>query len=597
MTPPRARPLYFGEGRELAFGFLHEPEPDRARGPGVIICPPFGWDDICTYRPRRDWAERLAAGGRPVLRFDFPGTADSGGGPRDPDLVESWTASVAAAARQLRELTGVGRVVAIGTGVGGLIAVRAAAEGAAVDDFVLWSVSARGKTLVREVRAFAKLELRESRERVEESPDAVAEGGMEATGFLLTAETLADLEAIDLTETSLPGASDRRVLLLQRESIEVDKRLRAHLESEGAQVTVEPGPGYNEFIEEPQLARPPEEIFRTVENWLDERPEPADLRFGAALTEEAEVDSGAVRERPVAIHLADGRELFGVMAEPARGPRADLCALLLNPGALRRIGSGRMWVEIARRWAAKGVPTLRLDMTGIGDSDGNAEQYADTGALYARALAPHVVDAMDELENQGLPKRFVLMGLCSGAYWAFHAALRDDRVVACYLLNVRALFWDRSLAAVRDARKARWALEGRRWRRLLTGKVRLPELLKILRATLLSPWTFSKRALNRRRERQEMEAAFDRLKRAHQRLVLAFGEDEPVRDELERDGYISELGRWPNIDLRTLPGNSHTFRPLRAQERAHALLDEELAKDLASAGAPAEPAPYARQAG
>ena len=586
MTPPPARPLYFGEGAQAAFGFLHEPERDRARGPGVLICPPFGWDDICTYRPRREWAGCLAAGGRPVLRFDLPGGGDSAGSPRDPGLVEIWTSTVATAAEQLRELTGVKRVVVIGTGLGGLIALRAAMEGAAVDDLVLCAVPGRGRTLVRELRAFANMEETESSERADEVP----EGAMEATGFLITAETLADLEATDLTKRPLPRAPERRVLMLQREFIDVDKRLRAHLESEGAEVTVEPGPGYNLFIEEPQFARPPVQVFMAVEKWLDERPEPAGTRHGAELARELEVESGAVREHPVVIEREDGSRLFGVLAEPANGSRADLCALLLNPGALRRIGSGRMWVEIARRWAARGVPTLRLDLAGIGDSDGDAERYSDVGALYDQSLVPQVIEAMDELERQGLPKRFVLMGLCSGAYWAFHAALRDERVVACYLLNVRALFWDRSLAAVRTARKARWALDGRRWRRLLTGKVPLRELVKIVRATLLSPWTFGKRLLNRRRSRQEIEAAFDRLQRARQRVVLAFGEDEPVLDELHRDGYVAELGRWPNIGLRTLPGNSHTFRPLRAQGRVYALLDEELAHELRDADVREEPA-------
>jgi pimeloyl-ACP methyl ester carboxylesterase len=590
VTPPPARPLYFDAGLGVAFGFLHEPERGRARGPGVLICPPFGWDDICSYRPRRDWAEHLAASGRPVLRFDFPGTGDSPGGPRDPGRAEAWTASVAAAAQRLRQLGGVGRIVAIGTGVGGLVALHAASEGAAVDDFVLCAVPARGRNLLREMKAFASLEEAETSVPPAEGTDALPEGAMEAAGFLLTAETLADLEAIDVTKETLPRASERHVLLLKRELIDVDKRLSEHLRAEGAHVRVEPGPGFNLFTEEPQLARPPRGLFRIVDRWLDERPEPADPRHDSRVTQTTDVDGGAVRERPVIVHR-DGGQLFGVLAEPATGPRADLCALVLNPGALRRIGSGRMWVEIARRWAAKGVPTLRLDLAGIGDSDGDAERYADVGALYVQELVPQVIEAMDELEEQGLPKRFVLMGLCSGAYWSFHAALRDERVVACYLLNVRALFWDRSLAAVRDARKARWALDGRRWRRLLSGEVPLKELLKIVRATLLSPWTFGKRLLDGRRKRQEIEAAFDRLRRARQRVVLAFGEDEPVQDELERDGYLAEVGgRWPNIGLRKLPGNSHTFRPLRAQRRVHRMIDEELAHELGDSAIREEPA-------
>ncbi len=115
MTPPRARPLYFGQGREAAFGFLHEPQREPARGPGVLICPPFGWDDICTYRPRRDWAEHLTAGGRPVLRFDLPGGRRQRRAARG--IPASWQhgRSGGGGREELRELAGVERIVAIGS--------------------------------------------------------------------------------------------------------------------------------------------------------------------------------------------------------------------------------------------------------------------------------------------------------------------------------------------------------------------------------------------------------------------------------------------------------------------------------------------------
>lgn len=586
MSPPPSRALYVDAEPGAVFGFLHEPEPGTARGPAVLICPPYGWDDVGTYRPRRDWADHLAARGHPVLRFDFPGAGDSEGGPRDPRRVEAWTAAVAAAAAELRALSGLSRVVAIGVGLGGLIALRAAVGGAQVDDFVLWGVPARGKTLLRELRAFARLEETETSTPPEPAGVSVPEGGVEAAGFLMTPETVADLEALDFTSLTLPEAGERRALLLTREKIDVDKRLVGHLGNQGVQVSVQKGPGYSLFMEEPQLARPPLRVFEAVDAWLAQggRDEPEGGQVEAAATFE---DAG-VRERPFTVEREGGR-LFGVLAEPVEAPRADLCAVILNPGAIRRIGSGRMWVEIARRWAARGVPTLRLDLAGIGDSDGDAQRYADTGALYVQELVPQVIEAMDELERQGAPRRFLLMGLCSGAYWSFHVALRDERVVAAYLLNVRALFWDRSLAAVRDARKARWALEGSRWRRLLTGKVPLKELLRVVRATLAAPFTLTRRALESRRQRRELESAFDRLRDAGQRLLLVFGEDEPVMDELERDGYVGELERWPNTELRQLPGNSHTFRPMRAQRRVHELLDAELERELPGAS-PAVPA-------
>lgn len=581
MTHVTATPLYVQADPDAVFGFFHAARVET-RGPAILICPPFGWDDIGSYRPRREWAEQLAAAGHPVLRFDLPGAGDSAGGPRDPRRLDAWTAAVAATAARLRDVSGLSRVAVIGTGLGGLVALRAACEGAPVDDFVLWGVPARGKTLIRELRAFSRLEQVESSDPGRD--DLVPDGGLEAAGFLLSPETVTDLTALDLTALDLPDASGRRVLMLDREGLDVDHRLRDYLEQSGAGVEVAPGPGYSRYTEEPQLARAPREVFATVTAWLSEAPVGrARPRAGGGAGATSSLDlppqDPHVRETPFTVGLPAGR-LFGILAEPVQAPRADLCAVILNPGALRRVGAGRMWVEVARRWAARGVPTLRLDLAGLGDSDGDAERYADTAALYVQELVPQVIEALDELEAQGMPKRFLLVGLCSGANWSFHAALRDERVVAAHLINVRALFWNRSLEVMRDARKARWALESSRWRRLLTGEVPPREVLRVARATLLAPWTLSRQAMNRRTHRRDVEDAFDRLRDARQSLLLVFGEDEPVYDELARDGYLERLERWPNIELYRLPGNNHTFRPLRAQARAHELLDRALEREL-----------------
>ena len=97
-----------------------------------------------------------------------------------------------------------------------------------------------------------------------------------------------------------------------------------------------------------------------------------------------------MRERPV---FLDGREgqLFGVLTEPL-GVRRELTALLLNAGPQRRTGPSRMWVEIARRWAANGVPTLRLDATGIGDADGDATVLGQLAAFYRPVYVEQIRD-------------------------------------------------------------------------------------------------------------------------------------------------------------------------------------------------------------
>ncbi len=64
--------------------------------------------------------------------------------------------------------------------------------------------------------------------------------GLEVTGFALSDQTLGDLEALDLTKLEIPCAGGRRVLLIERDQLGVDRRLREHLEQSGVALEVLP---------------------------------------------------------------------------------------------------------------------------------------------------------------------------------------------------------------------------------------------------------------------------------------------------------------------------------------------------------------------
>jgi alpha-beta hydrolase superfamily lysophospholipase len=594
MTPaPAERALYLPTAPDPTFGFLH-PAAGEPREVAVLLCPPFGWEDFCSYRSRRAWADALAAEGYASLRIDLPATGDSGGDPRDPGRVEAWTTAVADAAAWLRASSGRPRLAVIGIGLGGLLACRALAGGAAIDDLVLWAVPRRGRRLLRELRAFARLNATEvdaedaiARPAVPEPPP-LPDGSLEVGGFMLAAETVGALEGLDLTELEFPHGGGRRALMLERDGIEVDRRLREHLEAAGIEVTVAPGPGYGAMMAHPQQARPPRREFATVSAWLAEAPT-ADA--GTAPDADDALEAAElvhrerrIRETPLTVDRPCGR-LWGVLCEPVDEPRAaGMTAILLNAGALRRIGPGRMWVELARDWAARGVPVLRIDLEGLGDSDGDPSPYTDTGALYSLALVDHVIAAMDDLEDRGLPPTFLLAGLCAGAYWSFHAALRDPRVVAVFALNPRALIWDESLDEERDARKIGGVIRGSSWWQVLRGEVSAARMRAIAGAALVAPFRARKAAAIRRTRRREVDRALTRMREAGKRLLLVFGGREPLHEELEREGRLSRLDRWPNMQLELLPGNDHSFRPIRSQQYVHAVLERALDRELERSG-------------
>jgi pimeloyl-ACP methyl ester carboxylesterase len=264
-------------------------------------------------------------------------------------------------------------------------------------------------------------------------------------------------------------------------------------------------------------------------------------------------------------------------------------AVFLNAGAIRRVGPNRLWVETARRWAARGVPSVRMDLEGLGDADGDPRRYADVGKFYTPEFGAQVASIVDDVVRRGLGTRVVLVGLCAGAYWAFHTAAEDDRIVESIILNPRAIIWDDGLLARREAKKVTQVLDGGAWKRLASGDIELSRLVDVSRALAGSAAGAAKRAPARIATRfrsgpeaDPVERLMDALRDRGIRLVLAFSGDEPVHDELAADGVLEGLERWPNVELVALPAADHTLRPLEAQDAAAGLLEAELDRLLAS---------------
>lgn len=584
--------LYLDVDGTSSFCVLHRPEGE-ARDPAVLFVPPFGWEEVCSYRILREWASRLAAAGYPALRLTLPGCGDSGGSPRDPDRLQAWTSAVTAAAGALRVQTGARAVVAIGLGLGGMLACRAAEAGAPIDGLVLWASPARGRELTRQLKAFARLEASQVFEGLPQPPP-LPEGEMEVGGFVLTPETHSELGAVDLSTLAFPNGAPRRALLLDRDGIPFDERLRDALSAQGVDIECRAGDGYGEMTSHPQRGAVPETVMTDVMGWLDEgestaaaaapvpvpdaeaRANRVPMRESATLS----VDDAEIVETPVTIPQDFGN-LSGILTTPAADAQ-PLCVVMLNAGAIRRIGPNRMWVEAARRWAARGVPSLRLDVEAIGEADGAVLPYGDDNALYVDELIPQVKEAIAFLGQRGVAERFVTVGLCAGAYWAMHAGLDDPQVTAALMVNSRGIVWDTGISASRDLRRAfsqklTWA----RIRDNVTG----PRLRAVLRLLLSLPG----RWLARRRGGTEASSLQDRVNQVMRRMQAAplrshflFSAGEPLEEELINGGWLPQIESWPNVTVTRVAVRDHTLRPLMAQEAAHAALDHALEAELAA---------------
>ena len=369
-----------------------------------------------------------------------------------------WIDAVGAAAAWLRERTDASRCLAFGIGLGGMLAYLAAREHDAIDDLALWAVPDRGRTLLREGKSLSKVIASDFPE--DQGRDPAAAGDLELIGYLMTAETQAALSALQLSALALPGCDRRRVLLLSRGAVPVDPRLQDSLERQGAEVEVVRTTDYYALMVKPEQSQTPEATVAHVLDWLARGPAAAESRLALERTtpppvrETPELEvAGGVVESPLGCSGTHG-EVFGIVSrDPSAGP-APLALLLLSSGALPHTGPNRAWVEVARRWAARGIPTVRLDLAGIGEAGGEDPELRSDESTYESWRVDDVRGVLDQLQAAGIAERFVLGGLCSGANCSLQGALADSRVCGVLLINLFLVTWSGELIAERIRRAA-----------------------------------------------------------------------------------------------------------------------------------------------
>ncbi|WP_295991474.1 hydrolase 1, exosortase A system-associated [Rugamonas sp.] len=121
-----------------------------------------------------------------------------------------------------------------------------------------------------------------------------------------------------------------------------------------------------------------------------------------------------------------GEQLFGVLSPTAAPARRGV--LIVVGGPQYRAGSHRQFALLARHLAAQGIPVMRFDYRGMGDSDGAARDFEEVGDD-VRCAIDHFFSVAPGLEQ------VVLWGLCDAASAALFYAKGDPRVGGMVLLN------------------------------------------------------------------------------------------------------------------------------------------------------------------
>ncbi|WP_322042746.1 alpha/beta fold hydrolase [Paraburkholderia sp. J67] len=557
------------------FGWLHPAPGDH----GVVLCNPFGYDALCTHRGWRKLAERLAAAGMPALRFDYPGTGDSDGNEDDPGRIVAWIDSIVAAVRYLRGSTGVARVSLVGLRLGGTLAALAAQRLGDIDGLVLLAPPIAGRGYIRELRAHRQSWL-STPSGLNADPLSDADQYVEAFGFGLHGEDIARLSGIDLQRDTTHPA--QRVLVLDSADRNRVSALVEHYVAHGVDAQRDGFDERDTFVIEALYSVEPAEAFAKVAAWLTRGP----ALSGGATTGHAKAvdrDASGLRIAEVAAterHVVFG-QYFGIYCEPdhrrSSGDADAPAVLFFNTGASHHIGDGRIFVLFARRLAALGIASLRMDLSGLGDAMPAASEITlDT--IYSETSCRDAMAGVDWLVARG-HARVATFGVCGGAFVGLQACARHPAIIGSYGVNLQKFIWDgagrnpgeHGFASSKVYMRA--AATPEKWRRALRGQshpLRVARVLgqRIARRAWLNATGWIEQTTGLPVKTNDVRALIRTVHEKGVNLRLVYGDFDVGLDEarVQFGSRLGALRRYGSVQVATLPKLDHALFTRKARE-------------------------------
>jgi exosortase A-associated hydrolase 1 len=255
--------------------------------------------------------------------------------------------------------------------------------------------------------------------------------------------------------------------------------------------------------------------------------------------------------------------LYGVLSLPEQPSLRGV--LIVVGGPQYRAGSHRQFVLLARQLAEAGIPALRFDYRGMGDSEGDARSFEQVNDDIRAAVAQFVVEAPAVRE-------IVIFGLCDAACAALFYAHRDSRICGLVLVNP----WIRTSEGLAKAYLKHYylarLLDRELWQKVFSGRFEYRKaanaFFRILATVSLDRFRKTSVALNTSsascdRSKPLPDRMLDGFRRFRGRvLFILSGNDLTAKEFADMVGGNAEWRKRlasPAVDCRTLQNANHTF--------------------------------------
>ncbi|WP_320194405.1 alpha/beta fold hydrolase [Agrobacterium rosae] len=437
----------------------------------VLFVGSWGFEELCARKFWQRLAVELSKRGMASMRFDYPGTGDALDHPDYADGLKIWLDTIDAAARTLKQSSGVDRILLIGHGVGGAMAWRVAETLEGISGLALAAPALSGRHWLREFVALSRIANQGA------ILNASSTSGPTMGEQVIPEAVTAGLRTLNIA--SAINAPAPNILLLKQENRPADAAFAEHLKTLDVDVRALTFEDYDRFISDVLFSVPPMAAIETLAEWASSLakkvPTALNLQAKWRVPSSATLVGDCFKETPV--RFGEQSRLYGVLCEP-KGQRKGATVLVLPTGYERASGWGRISVKLCRDLARSGIASLRFDMANIADSPPVPDQRNQI--IYGDGQLADISVAMDFLEERQLFP-VVVTGRCSGGWAAFKGGVKDKRFSGVVPVNVFDFYIpaDADVEALLVSSRQPLASYGAKlfcggfWRRVLRGDVRI----------------------------------------------------------------------------------------------------------------------------
>ncbi|WP_299809890.1 alpha/beta hydrolase [uncultured Roseibium sp.] len=543
---------------------------------GVLLCRPWGRDEVCCRKFYRTLADVLAASGYPTLRFDYSGTVDS----LDPDAdegLEDWVRGAEKSADVLKDISGCERIVVFGLGLGAVVSHELAGRRHDLSGAIIAAPIVNGRRYIREINLLAKM-LYET----EHIPlNLLDTRKTSVLGNVMPGKVAEDVSRKKLddpaTLTQIP------LLFFSRGKNKSDCSYAKDLKARSRHVTVKEFHEFEDLTAEVLTSKVPFDLIESCLGWMRET-QPARKSFPApvnadkyppVLTADNFTETAAFVE-------TRKKKLLTVTTRPVScSPDAPVFIFGNTGGYDHHGGLARDSVTAARALAEAGAISIRFDGSNTGDSYPDLPAGEET--LYSETSIQDFKNIVDFAAAR-FEGPITLVGRCSSAYSAFHLAARDQRVRQLILVNQLKYIWDPKVPvnlkymghrSTEEYKKR--LLDPQIFKRLFKGQINIraaslgiARLLKQRTAEKITPFFPRMTSLGRMRlEALDMfETLRDRNIPVH--IFCTLGDESINLLKVHFGPKFEAFSQFRNISYSTIGDSDHCLMPDHAR---HALTD------------------------